>query len=384
MSNKLVIAQYGNKLIGVKDYQESLHKGKIICPFCFDLNKNLKVKFDKRGYFAAWPKAGGHICGKGCLEYFNSEWEGRRLVETALDKDQNMEVTIDLFSAFSHRIGNSEGNNLLNHNYKENYKQYNRYIVEKKVFRDVVRTVKQMKKIIENNNMQTLEKIKFSYKTSPDETISIKELIKSPDELSPQLSNKNRFVVCKVENIRQKICNGKTTSYINAYSTNNTEFTIVYKCASDKGFFNKLRNNYAIGYGKINKDREQNKYYLEIANDFNVMQLEDSAAEMFFNGKQLNGFDIEKYKQNKSNNKFTQNHINIISNLENCNSINVHNEHNSTEENCKKVSTLIDKKDSAVNDKKIGIKLEENNKKANKENKLKHLINLLKKYMNLT
>lgn len=92
--DKLTIAKYKNGYIKISDYNRSIHKqGEIFCPFC---QPPLEVTGVQNEFFRALPGRGGHSCKRTTVEYFNTEWEGQKLIETLSGNEGEIKIIIDL------------------------------------------------------------------------------------------------------------------------------------------------------------------------------------------------------------------------------------------------------------------------------------------------
>lgn len=289
MAYSLIIAKYRKTLIGVGDYQETVHKSNITCPFCEDNGKLLRVKFDSRGYFAAWPNEGGHICGRGKVDYLDSDWEGRELVEIICNEENGTEVTIDIYSGFRKGPKSIKSPNIDKTDISPK-SEYNKYKKTKKIFRDVIRTVKQMKAIIESNEISSLRNLNFKYKVGNGELISIDELLIMPQLIKKEHIGKNRFVLLKAAN-PSNWSTGKKTRFLNAYSANGIGLSVAYNVVENENPFHDMKDEFILAFGKIQQSKDdENKYILWINNDYHLERVEQDFGELFFKS-----IDFKKY-----------------------------------------------------------------------------------------
>lgn len=182
--DSLTIARYKTGYIKISEYNRSIHyNGEIFCPFC---NPPLEVTGVENKFFRALPNRGGHNCGRIAPEYFNAVWEGRRLIETISGDNGEIELIIDINSLNKMGRNVKTTDELLKSstNDSKDHDKINKYNTYRKVFRDVIRTISQMKKLIEHNSIDQLGKIKFKYKVG-NEKSGINEVVILIDELNP-------------------------------------------------------------------------------------------------------------------------------------------------------------------------------------------------------
>lgn len=299
LMGKLLIAKYKNDIIKLEDYQEAIHHGKIYCPFC---SRDLKITYNKRGYFMAWRGEGGHDCGKEQVDYFNADWEGKEITEVLNNEKGNIEVIIDINSLiFSNDIFNNFKEEKENEKSKNNYTKYPRYRTKKKVFRDIIRSVTQMKKMIEKNDLAALKNIKFSFKTTKNKKFSFDDITLFVDELNKSVLEKYRFVIFKVENI--KWSKNKDKVFINSYTVEGVNFTaVLYYNEYKKSLFKELKGINVIAYGKISYSKKYSKYFLNLLYDFQIKKIDDEEIKELFEEKEIESYD---YMQVKKDSKFT-------------------------------------------------------------------------------
>ncbi|AGF57401.1 hypothetical protein B0P06_004303 [Clostridium saccharoperbutylacetonicum] len=298
--SKLTIARYKEGYIGISDYNKDIHKnGEIFCPFC---NPPLEVTGVENDFFRALPGREGHNCGRRVVKYFDADWAGRKLIETLGGENGEVKVIIDINSL--EKIGKDL------HKMKKPQKPdedcskdeieiYNRYTTYKKVLRDVVRTVIQMKNFIEKNSIDNLNKIKFVYKMGTEE-LRINEVVKLIDEIDPSLHNKVKFIIYKVESV--KIRDGKI--YINSYETEWINLAVSFAYPSKTNKTGIKKDDIVIAFGTVSYYRPKNKYYLNILNDLNIVKTDDEALKKLFESKEITKKDINKYS---TKNKITDN-----------------------------------------------------------------------------
>ncbi|TKH43892.1 hypothetical protein C1I60_11015 [Paenibacillus terrae] len=289
----LTIARYKNGYIKISDYNRSIHKnGEIFCPFCVP---PLELTGVQNKFFRALPDRGGHNCGRTTAEYFNAEWEGRKLIETLSGIDGEIKIVIDLNSLV--RQGESFNSNKRIHKPKENasaeeIEKYNRYTAYKKVFRDIVRTVSQMKRLLEKNTIDELGKIGFEYKTGR-EKLGINEVVILADELNKSLHYKERFVIYIVQSV--KVSKGKI--YINSYEIEGKSITTSFEYSAEKNQTKIEKDDMIIAFGKIKYYEPTDQYYLNTLSDLNVDIIKNEDLVLKFSDKEI------KEKKINTNNK---------------------------------------------------------------------------------
>jgi len=282
--NTLTIARYKDGYIKITEYNKTIHKnGEIFCPFC---NPSLEVTGVENKFFRALPKRGGHNCGRRAVEYFNAEWEGRLLIETVKGDEGEIEIVIDINSLAKMRKGLSNisitqepEDNAANNDMEK----YNRYKTYKKVLRDIVRTVYQMKMLIEKNSIDDLGKIKFKYKMGNEE-LGINEVVIPVDELNKNLHYKERFVIYVVDSVR--VSNGKI--YINSYETEGNTITTSFNYPSKRNQAGINKDDMIIAFGRISYYEPTDQYYLNILSDLNIVKINDEELIERFNNKKMN------------------------------------------------------------------------------------------------
>ncbi len=169
---------------------------------------------------------------------------------------------------------------------KEKYYRYKTY---KKVLRDIIRTVSQMKRLIERNSIDDLGKIKFKYKIGNEE-LGIKEIIVPVDELNKNLHYKERFVIYVVDSV--KIYNGKI--YINSYETGGKTITTSFDYPSKLNKTGINKGDMIISFGRISYYEQKNKYYLNTLSDLNIDKINDKELIERFNNKKMISFTSVK------------------------------------------------------------------------------------------
>jgi hypothetical protein len=281
---KLSIARFNSRYITISEFNRSIHKkGEIFCPFC---NPPLEVTGVENKFFRALPNRGGHNCGRLAPEYFNAEWEGRRLIEIISGNVGEIELLIDINSL--NKMGKNmkitdellqSSNNNTNTNTQKEFNKYNTY---RKVFRDVIRTISQMKKLIEHNSIDQLGMIKFKYKVG-NENLGINEVVILIDELNSSLIGKERFVIYVVDSVR--IHNGHI--YINSYETEGKSITTSFSYPSVQNKTGIKKDDMIIGFGKINYHEPSKKYYLNMLSDLNIAKIDDEILKERFRNKEM-------------------------------------------------------------------------------------------------
>lgn len=304
MAYSLVTAKYGNIIIGAGDYQKKVHQGKIYCPYCDLIGHILKVKYDKRGFFAAWQNEGRHKCGIGQVAYLDSKWVGRELVEIIQNEDHEMEVSIDIFSGFRGAPTTIQNIDIDNCSDKKK-KEYKRYKEKKRVFRNVIRSVKQLKKMLENNEFRALKSIDFKYKVGSNESLTLDELLIMPHQISNTHINKNRFVICKAE-FSPKINSKQQYRFLKAYLSQKRIFQVGYKVEERENPFSGMKDEYILAYGRIKKSKYDDSFILWLNNDYHIEKVENEFGDLYYSGINLESNDILK-RHDQS--KYTQSHI---------------------------------------------------------------------------
>lgn len=294
--NSLTIAKYKDGYIKISEYNRSIHKnGEIFCPFC---NPPLEVTGVKNKFFRALPGRGGHNCDIGEAQYFNAEWEGRRLVETLSGENGDIEVTIDInhLGKMSKGLRKTKKPAKPTANSSQSEIQtYNKYTTYKKVVRDVVRTVAQMKNFVEKNSIDKLNKIKFKYKMGSEE-LNINEVVKLIDEIDPSLHKKDRFVIYQVESIR--ICSGNI--YINSYQTEGVNLATSFRYPEKTNRTGIRKNDFVIAFGTLSYYKPKDQYYLNTLSDLNVVKVKDEELKELFVSKEMTKKIIEKASTEKT------------------------------------------------------------------------------------
>lgn len=292
-NKSLTVARFNNQLILLEDYNDSIHRGKLYCPFC---NPVLPVYNSNKGYFAAWPGKGGHNCGRGQSIYFDVTWAGRRITEVKRNKDNQVEVVVDISDYRNTNVGNQSG--LESSSYKgivQKKKEYPRYGNTKEVFRDVIRSVAQMKRIIEKNTLQSTKNIVFSFKVSREEKLSLDQVVINLNELDRNIhDDKIRFIIFKVDRVILK----EQKVYINSLSANGIELTAILTYPSNDNKLKKYEGEFVIGYGKLKYSSQYKKYFLSVSNDYQIDKINKEVGEALFNDVILEKVSIP-YKKTK-------------------------------------------------------------------------------------
>ncbi|PAB61290.1 hypothetical protein [Anaeromicrobium sediminis] len=358
----LTIGKYKDGYIKATDYNESIHK-KIYCPFC---TKDLELACVQNRFFRAMTDEEGHDCGKKEPIYLYAEWIGRKIVEEISRPDGSMLITVDInkLDFFRKKQVNADlTNDMEQEDNIDNTKSYNRYKEYKEVFRDVVNTAVQMKRLIEKNSLDKLKKLTIKYKCG-DKEFGIDDILKTVDQLNGKISGEYRFVLFKVENM--KLSGGKL--YINSYNTDGIKFTAALKYPSNENRLDIKKDDFVIAYGRLNYAYKYNRFYLNLMSDLSIDKMKRQSVESLFEGKTL-----EEFKMNNKSIKFKGNK------LEESNASNELNK----EESIKEKRIPYNKTDNSTNVKNIvridinrsrdnetnGIVIEINNRRAQKKQK---------------
>ena len=257
MTRSLLIAEYNGKLINISEYQKSLHWGKLHCPFC---NPKIKVNYKVNGYFVAWPGTNGHNCGRGQAKYFDADWKGRKITEICHNESESIDVLVDIQLLFNERDIGKDNNSTKNNNKNEPRKSaFPTYEERKEVFRDVIRSVFQMKIMLEKNNITQLNKINFRFKME-NETLNIDQAVIKYNDLKVSLKNKYRFVIFKVDSVVLK----DEVIYVNSLEANNIIITARLPYDSKVNNLKFLENKYVIAFGKISYQEHSKKFFLNL------------------------------------------------------------------------------------------------------------------------
>lgn len=289
---KLTIAKYKNGYIKISDYNRSIHKqGEIFCPFC---DPPLEVTGVQNEFFRALPGRGGHNCKRTAVEYFNAKWEGQKLIETLSGNEGEIKIIIDL-NTLRRESENFSNKKIVQP--KENaspkeVEKYNKYTTYKKVFRDIIRTVSQMKNFLEKNAIDELGKIKFKYKMGNEE-LGINEVVILADELTKSLHFKERFVIYIVQSI--KVSKGKI--YINSYEIGGKSITTSFTYPAEKNKTNIKKDDMIIAFGKISYYELTDQYYLNTLSDLNVSVIKDEDLRLRFSSKEIKEKKISTSKK---------------------------------------------------------------------------------------
>lgn len=297
MAGSLLIAKYNNEIISVNDYQESVHTY-LICPFCEDRGKELRVTYNKRGFFMAWRDKGLHICGRSALNFLEKDWIGTELVDVITNNDGDKEIIIDIFDGFN-RVVKKVTRPSSEENDEKLIREYKQYSKKKKIFRDVIRTVKQLKLIIEKNEFPTLKKLNFKYRVGYDEILTIDELLILSSNIENRMIGKSRFILFKAHKA-SPLKKGNTRRYLNAYNAKGIDLSIAYDVVKNENPFSKLNGEFVLVYGRITKDkRSDHKFYVNLANDFHIEKVDEDFGKTIFGDTEFTEFDLEKYLENR-------------------------------------------------------------------------------------
>lgn len=307
MSEKLLIAKYQDGLIKYSEYQKSIHEGKLYCPFC---DPAIRVTYNIKGFFMAWKNEGGHNCGKARnqAKYLDPDWKGRKLVEISRAQDGNLEIMIDINTLVYPKTKNTTGreDNTDDSPDKKENDVFLIYKERQEVFRDVVRSVYQMKRILENNTQKFLKDINFKFRTS-DGVVSINEVVIKMNELNLKNVGNSRFVIFKVNDTVPS--NG--VIYINAYSAEGINLSAKLNYPNSKNPFKRLEGEYVIAYGKITHSDRLNKYFLTLTNDFQIRKLKEDVGTDFFADIDFGEYNYKDFAKIKENTKIIKNEENV-------------------------------------------------------------------------
>lgn len=297
MSEKLLIAKYDGSLIKYSEYQKSIHEGKLCCPFC---NPPIRITYNIKGFFMAWKGQGGHNCGKAReqAKYIDPEWKGRKLTEISRNQEGDLEVIIDINTLVNKGTQskidkeNNKGNSIIDTEkhiipiYKD----------KEEVFRDVVRSVYQMKRILENNEQTFLKSLKFKFKTN-EGVLSLNDVVIKINELNNNFVGKSRFIIFKVNNCVKN----NEVMYINAYSAEGINLTAKLNYPYKKNPFKKFEGEYVIAYGTISYSDKFKKFFLTLTNDFQIRKLKEDVGEEFFDNIGFEKYDYKAFVKPKEN-----------------------------------------------------------------------------------
>ncbi|MFF2288984.1 hypothetical protein [Peribacillus butanolivorans] len=286
MTGSLLIAEYNGKLIELSEYQKSLHWGNLHCPFC---DPKIKVNYIVKGYFAAWPGTDGHNCGRGQAKYFDADWKGQKITEISRNNG-NIEVLVDiqiLINKETSRINNTKNHskNEPKHSFFPNYKE------RKEVFRDVIRSVLQMKKMLEKNTINQLNNINFRFQLEND-ILNIDQAVIKFNHLNTSYKNKYRFVIFKVDSVILR----SNVIYVNSLEANNIVITATLPYESKVNNLKYLEDKYVIAFGKISYQEKSKKFFLRLNNDFQIIDLNKEDTLDHFEG-----IEFKKYINKASN-----------------------------------------------------------------------------------
>jgi hypothetical protein len=281
VDSKLVIAKYADEIVHISQYQESVHKGKLFCPFC---KPPIRVTAVTGEFFRAWPNEGRHNCKKTNVEYFDTEWEGKQYVEFIGNKDKGVHLIIDINALVEKTYVQTNVNTIKSMKPQDSKHSYPKYAVEKKVFRRIVRTVVQMKSIISKNSLGDLNGITYSFKTGPNETLQFKDILFRSCELHTAPNNQMRFCIFIIDSI-EKV---NDCIHIKSTTIRGKQVIGVIPYPYDVKNFPLKNNQCVIAFGKIcfNKD-DSLITYLNIPNDFMIQELDESTTKCFFTPEEL-------------------------------------------------------------------------------------------------
>lgn len=277
---KLIIARYKNKIITLKQFQHGEHWGKIHCPFC-----SVRVNYNSKGYFSAWPNEGGHKCRDIRVNYFDADWEGSRYVEVLEDgaNIDGLKIIIDI-GEIAILAGYSDGDEKDIASNSDSGLSFPKYHSMRKAFRDVVRSVSQMKRLFEKNSSDALRSIKYTVKIE-NETLSFDEIVFKTNQIGSAPTGKRRFFIFQVESIKpRKTDTGEQIVYINSMIVDDFSLATVIKYPYPlKRLKDKFTNKYVMAYGKVSRaQNDPKKIYVNISNDFHVVTLDEDEVACLF------------------------------------------------------------------------------------------------------
>lgn len=308
MSEKLLIAKYKDGFVQYSEYHKSIHEGKLYCPFC---DPPIRVTYNIKGFFMAWKNEGGHNCGKAReqAKYLDADWKGRKITEILRNQGGELEITIDINTLVYSKRKNIDGteNNIDASFNEKNQDVFPIYKDRKEVFRDVVRSVYQMKRILENNEQEFLKKLKFKFRTS-EGRVSLNDIVFKIHELNHNIVGKTRFVMFKVNN--SVLNNG--ILYINSYSARGVNLTAKLNYPYNKNPFKRLHGEYVIAYGKITYSEKSGKYFVTLTNDFQIRKLKEDVGAEFFDEIEFEKYDYKAFVKPERTNESTNKNVNKV------------------------------------------------------------------------
>lgn len=308
MSEKLLLAKYKDGLIQYSEYQESEHQGKLYCPFC---DPPIRVTHNIKGFFMAWRTDGGHNCGKAReqAKYIDADWKGRKIIEISRDQSGALEITIDINALVYAKSKSTTGteNNIDGSHDKKDQDIFPIYKDREEVFRDVVRSVYQMKRILENNDQQFLNNLKFKFRTN-DGVLSLNDIVFKLFELNSSIVGKSRFVIFKVESTI--LSNG--VLYINSLSAKGINLAAKLNYPYDKNPFKNFKDEYVIAFGRVTYSKNFNRYFINLTNDFQIRKLKEEVGAEFFNEIEFQKYDYKVFVKPKESAECIKSKVNEV------------------------------------------------------------------------
>lgn len=293
MAYQLTTAKYKNKIIKASDYNPKIHKGQIYCPYC---DPPIKVECVTNSYFRK-AKRTNHNCGIASAIYINADWKGRKIVESVVEED-GLTVTIDIAGMKQYYSLENEEERKGDYKDKEtdkNNQTYNRYKEYRSVFRDVVRSVLQMKSLLEKNPYEKLKGIKFKFKIGNEE-LNIGEVVKFGYELDACLHGKYRFILFKVHSTNLS----KNCVYINAYTIDDKKVSVRLNVMLKENIYTDFKNKIIIAYGKVIYSKNYKQFYVSVDNGSNIRTVNSSKIMSIIESKVCKEYTTQKASQNVS------------------------------------------------------------------------------------
>lgn len=148
---KITIAKYEDGFILASEYRKTEYK-EIFCPYC---KPPIEVTCVLNTFFRA--KAHQiHNCGKAAPIYLDPDWKGNRITEIIRSNTGKLQVVIDINSLESSMSERRKIETLKDDIEDKGSKSYYTYSEYKDVFRDVLRSVAQMKRMLVKNSFEKL------------------------------------------------------------------------------------------------------------------------------------------------------------------------------------------------------------------------------------
>lgn len=283
--SKIVYAKYRDRIIHSSEYNESVHYGEISCLLC---NPPVPVTCVLNDFFRAMPKC-EHNCGKTKVDYLDSEWEGNQLIERITGDLGEFQIIIDINKINNVNIANGDkvGRNIYGNGFIE--KPYEHHKIHKKVLRDIVRNVIQMKKLLVHNDYETLNKIKFIHRIG-EENLVLDEIVKTSFQLTKKLAGKTRFVLLKVFNV----VTNDGVIYFNSFSIDNINCSIRFNYSLNENKTKIKQNDFVLVFGKITYSSKYNKFFIDAINERNLVKISEKEIIELFENKTFDKPNIER------------------------------------------------------------------------------------------